>query len=1250
MGTPPTEYRLSLDHTKGALHGSWMLPTDTTERFAIDPALTADDQAEHRWYLEEYIRFPGPGDRARAQVFEQRLEDFGKALLAALRHEGIDQVRELMRDPGPRLLTLTSKDPEALSLPWELLRDKQSALVFQDVILRRSLPVQAAVKLIPVPALPLRILLVIARPSDAGQIDARSSAAPMLDALDALGGQVHVELCDPPTLAEMEKRLGDARDRGERFHAVHFDGHGVYLRDRGVGALCFEKADATTDLVPGRDLGDLLARMEVPLALLEACQTADMSSVAVFGSVAPALLSAGVGSVIAFSHSVTVTAARILVERFYQEVCKGKSVGEALNAGRAALKANRVRHKTRFRDLTLIDWHIAQLYQAGPDPVLVPAGAIGGAVGSEPLQRGKAPGAELGVEPMYGFHGRAAELLKLHRKLREHGAVVLQGGGGMGKTSLAREAARWWHRIGLRPGGAAFFSFESRQGADRAVLGFVQYVEGDKFAPGSPEELWGRAVRYFREREVLWVWDNFESTLAQYQKGRDEGSAVFVEEERDRLRRLYGELTKKGSKGWLIVTCRPEATGLGRIAEMALGGLAEADALEMAKEVLALKDVKLGDDGYERKVIEELLDAVERHPLSIELVMAHCKVVKPAEAAKDLRKVVAAARQEAGEEKNKSLLASLQWSTGRLSKETQAVLPYLAWFEGGAFEYALERFCNVGPEVWGRVREELLATALVRVEDGVLLGEKPYLGFHPTLPYAAQPDEVTDKEESSQRFVGMYYEVATMVDKALRGAEPAGAMGAMLREEGNLRRAMALALERADHEVGTQLAKTIGLYLQMAGRVRDQARLSGWVQAQMAEASGPAKWTVDREHAWGLFLAGKGDAAVTLLMRQLPKIESAGGAPRQKALCQLYLGRILSHVGQPQHALGPLAEAIEGFEVAGDRTNLAAALSDQANALSALGKLPEALASAERAVAIARERSDARNEAAGLGQMAAILKEQHRLGGAEQRYEEALAAARRAMDRGLEGMILQHLGTLAGPQGQHASAVTRYKEALARFQAAEDRANEMRTANLLGTAEKDLGQFEAARAWYGEAERLARDLGDEKHLGVVAQNVGVLLLTQALALPERAGNERRRLLGEAAASVTTSLALNQKRGDDVRAAASLFQLGVLHRLLGHLDEAERHLRQALAFYEPHDLPDVWKVYAQLEEIAVASNRPEEAAAWHAKKEAKLAELERLARGDGPPHLPPPLTHATCPCGSGKPFPACHGVDDEPAGA
>ncbi|MCP4534767.1 MAG: CHAT domain-containing protein, partial [Delftia sp.] len=334
-------------------------------------------------------------------------------------------------------------------------------------------------------------------------------------------------------------------------------------------------ADASNDLVPGPKLGDLLAQMDIPVALLEACQTAALSAAPVFESVAPALLKSGVGSVIAFSHAVLVVTARILVEQLYTSLCHGHTVGEALNRARLALLATAERHVMPGQEpLSLLDWHIPQLYQAGGDPVLVPGGAPRLATGR--LRAATQPAPEFGRQPIYGFFGRARELLALRRKLVAHPGLALTGMGGMGKTSLAREAAHWWIRTGRRVDGAAFFSFESRQGADRAVQSFGHYLEGDSFDRLGSDDRWQRAVELFHEREVLWVWDNFESTLPAFQSGRATGTA-FPDEERQRLVKLYGELTEGRPRGWLLVTCRPTATGLQGIAEMELGSLLPAE-------------------------------------------------------------------------------------------------------------------------------------------------------------------------------------------------------------------------------------------------------------------------------------------------------------------------------------------------------------------------------------------------------------------------------------------------------------------------------------------------------------------------------------------------------------------------------------------------------------------------------------------------------------------------------------------------
>lgn len=86
------EYSLSLTKTPAGLTAHWHLDGAATGAITITPSLTAADLAEHRWYLEEYIVFPGPGDHARARAFEQRLEAFGQefveifaALVEALR-------------------------------------------------------------------------------------------------------------------------------------------------------------------------------------------------------------------------------------------------------------------------------------------------------------------------------------------------------------------------------------------------------------------------------------------------------------------------------------------------------------------------------------------------------------------------------------------------------------------------------------------------------------------------------------------------------------------------------------------------------------------------------------------------------------------------------------------------------------------------------------------------------------------------------------------------------------------------------------------------------------------------------------------------------------------------------------------------------------------------------------------------------------------------------------------------------------
>ena len=80
------------------------------------------------------------------------------------------------------------------------------------------------------------------RPEDeaAGYIDHRASALPLVEAMEALGGLVQLHLLTPPTYPALNEELLRARAAGQPYHVVHFDGHGVYDRQIGLGGLCFE--------------------------------------------------------------------------------------------------------------------------------------------------------------------------------------------------------------------------------------------------------------------------------------------------------------------------------------------------------------------------------------------------------------------------------------------------------------------------------------------------------------------------------------------------------------------------------------------------------------------------------------------------------------------------------------------------------------------------------------------------------------------------------------------------------------------------------------------------------------------------------------------------------------------------------------------------------------------------------------------------------------------------------------------------
>src|SRR2546427_3152441 len=220
-----------------------------------------------------------------------------------------------------------------------------------------------------------------------------------------------------------------------------------------------EAARAEMAFVDAREMASLVRQHRIPLVCLDACQSAQAETDPT-ASVAARLLEEGVTSVVAMSHSVLVETARRFVQAFYAALAEGARVGQAMLAGQQALYGDPYRGKIMGAgDLHLRDWFVPVLYQEERDLQLITA-LLPQAVRQLQAQQRRLSLGALPEPPPHHFQGRSRELLTLERLLHDHPYAVVHGQGGMGKTTLAVELARWLVRTG-RFRRAAFVSLET---------------------------------------------------------------------------------------------------------------------------------------------------------------------------------------------------------------------------------------------------------------------------------------------------------------------------------------------------------------------------------------------------------------------------------------------------------------------------------------------------------------------------------------------------------------------------------------------------------------------------------------------------------------------------------------------------------------------------------------------------------------------------------------------------------------------
>ena len=1122
---------LAIDQSGGEYRASamvklrWLVPggkSVESRLFKARSPLGPIEIGELAWYLERYASWPGKIFRARARKVEDALKIWGERLYETLEAESAAPVWEAFRgvpedmdrcisirvDPEPPEgssgeETKASREAATLwlALPWELLHDGNGVLAAgaRGTRVRRQIPGREAVAPLPEVAA-IRVLVVSPRPEDetAGYIDHRISAKPLVEAFLRLGERAEVELLGEPTLAGLSQALREARAAKRPFHAVHFDGHGVFSRETGLGALCFEDPadreklkDRRMELVSAEQLAELLREHRVALMVLEACQSAKAEEDPA-ASVAGRLLEGGVASVVAMSHVVLVATAERFVATFYDHLSRGASVGKAVLEAQTGLREDPSRGRGFHGELRMRDWFVPVLFQEQQDPQLVRE-LPGKRTGAEILRRLAKAVEGLPDEPSHGFLGRSRELLAIERLLLREKYVVLLGEGGEGKTTLASELARWSVKT-RRFGKAAFMSVEegTAQSAQAVLLGFGQQLVADYVTRSRGDFEIGRQLveRALRDRATILVLDNMESLL-------DDSLSLGVYEPeilREILALMRGLLEIEGTR--VVFTSRTPLPAPFAAHVVRIGRLAKDDAVAMVGRVLG----ELGLDPEEAEDdddVEALVDAVNRHARSLVLLAREVGASGVRGATERMSELMEAMQERYPDDRERSLYASVELSLRRLPSGMRERIRGLGVFHGGTHLGVMVAVLGLDYE---NDEEVVVIKALIDVGLGEMM---PYnhLRLHPALGPALLRD-LDDAEREQAR--GAWTAAMVQLTGYLRQQQFKDAkLSAVLTvlELPNLLAALDALHASAEAVTVVDMATSLEGLLEYLGRPQALARV---VLVREASAERLGDWSNARFNAESakidrLLQAGRFAEAEGLARALVRRAESAGesayaGAAYDLAMASFRLGRVLRMSGSADAALASLRDARERFSQlaasgdAGAEGMAAVCLAEIGGCLTALGRLEEAAETYEKNIELADGLDDPRQVAVGKGQLGTVRMYQRRYGDALAAHHEAREIFEDLGEPRTVAVAWHQIGMVHQQAGNLDGAEQAYQQSLAIKMRQGDRPGAASTMNQLGNIYSGMGRLEESVRFYRDAASTFAESGDGQNEGRARSN------------------------------------------------------------------------------------------------------------------------------------------------------------------
>ncbi|MDJ1135453.1 tetratricopeptide repeat protein [Streptomyces iconiensis] len=1193
---------------------------------------------ELRWYLEKYLQAPfgvygERGPRTAARLPEWGAQIFDAAFSTGSAREAWVRARARAEAPGggPVEIVVRSISADLLGLPWELMAEpgRPAPLVLDGAAITRSLPAADLRQVFGVAGSRLRVLMVISRPQGTADVSYRMIARPLLQRLEAVRGQVELVVLRPPTLEHLEQVLRAAQEAGEPFQIVHFDGHGVFgrlsdrsgsigwgqtasHRDGQQGMLAFEDPAGGTDWVAADRVARVLAVAQVPVVVLNACQSATVGS-RIEAAVATRLLQGGTAAVVAMAYSVYTVAAAEFMTAFYERLFAGDRLAEAVTAGRYRL-ARADRRPSPKGQLPLADWMIPVLYARGDvqfpglhtargdrEPVGDLLDRMRRRADGAARPRDVAAASDDGLPARVGeFVGRDAPLYLLDVAARRQRVVVLHGPGGTGKTELAKTFGRWYRDTGAvdDPSWVIWHSFEpgvASFGVDGMIDAIGQRVWGDRFARLDRDERRSATEELLASKRLLLIWDNFESVHTM--PDPHQATPPLDEEERTEhrqfLRRIAG-----GGRSMVVITSRTTEDWLGGpdvVGRVTVGGLEPEEANEYADQLLA--PYPNARRRRESVAFGELVQWLDGHPLSMRLTLPHLQTTSAQKLLAGLRGTAPLPTGGAGDGgRTGSLAACVAYSFTHLHPDDQKALSVLGLIDDVTSNWVLAAFSAVPgvPEQYRNRTADQWAAVLDRAAGvGLLtsLGAGMYR-IHPALPAylarllpdstAGRPDPGEEPTATLHALLEAHATFSLVLAKQIDdGQDTEGALAIIDHKRRTLGSLLGYALEHRLWYSASGIIALLIMYWDARG-LAGEARV--WLDRALTVVEPPEGTAFD---------ASNPPAALWLFLTNAEAVRLARtGRLEQSERAHRTVLRILE-----QQPTSPAVQA-----------DLPAVYLNLGNVARMRGDQGQAEDWYHKSLALQKALDNRPGLAATYHQLARVNQDRGELDRAEDWYRKSLDLSKKLGNRAGSAQCYYGLGIVARLRGDLDQAEGWYRKSLALQKPLDNRPGLANTYQGLAIVARLRGEPDRAEEWYRQSLLIYEELDDRHGRAATYHQLGIL-------------DQDRGELGRAERWYHKSLEF-QKSLDNRRGLADTYhQLGILDQDRGELGRAEDWYNKTLAAREPlDDHPGLALTYAQLGLLAEEQGRPAEALRWTVSCVALFDQVPHPLTGTGPEHL------------------------------